>query len=206
MSTTTESNRAKVVGAALLGVLLMFAGMYVSTRMDFGFEHTLAEMGVPLDIGKTIAVIGVLLILFPVIRIFFITPLAEAIQARTTELENTFGEAERLRSEMTQMRTDYERRIADTEAQARETIQAQIREAQNLRQTLMSEAAQKADQLVAQAQQQIEQEKNRVLTELRLEVVNLALAATEKLVGENMDTAKNRRLVDEFIDTVEVPR
>ena len=42
------------------------------------------------------------------------------------------------------------------------------------------------------------------MNELRLEVVNLTLAATEKLLGENMDSDKNRRLVQDFIDKVEV--
>ena len=42
---------------------------------------------------------------------------------------------------------------------AREQIQAQIREAQTLRQTLMAEATQKADAMVEQARAQIEQEK-----------------------------------------------
>ena len=105
---------------------------------------------------------------------------------------------------MTQMRNDYERRLAAKEAEAREQIQAQIKEAQQLRQTLMSEAAAKADDLVKRANQEIEAERARVLGELRLEVVNLTLGATEKLLGENIDSAKNRRLVEEFIDKIEV--
>ena len=90
------------------------------------------------------------------------------------------------------------------EADARAQIQAQIKEAQQLRQTLMSEAAAKADELVKRASQEIEAEKGRVMGELRLGVVNLTLAATEKLLGENMDSAKNRKLVEDFIDKVEV--
>ena len=70
---------------------------------------------------------------------------------------------------------------------------------------LKSEAAAKADELVKKAQQEIEQEKQRVIGDLRLAVVDLTLAATEKLIGENMDDARNRRLVGEFIAKVEAP-
>ncbi|HVL38306.1 MAG TPA: hypothetical protein VM328_02840, partial [Fimbriimonadaceae bacterium] len=70
---------------------------------------------------------------------------------------------------------------------------------------LMAEANAKADALVKRAEEEIEQQKNRALTEMRLEVVNLTLAATEKILGENIDNDRNRRLVQEFIDKVEVP-
>ena len=50
----------------------------------------------------------------------------------------------------------------------------------------------------------IEADRTKVMTELRVEVVNLTLAATEKLLGENMDTDKNRKLVEDFVSKVEV--
>jgi F-type H+-transporting ATPase subunit b len=184
----------------------MVAGMQLSAKWHPPFYETLAKQGVPLDLGKTLAVFGVFLILFPLINSFFIKPLNEAIEDRTKSLEATFSEAETLRSEMAALRADYEKRIATTEAEARAQIQAQIKEAQNLRQTLMSEASAKADELVSRAQQEIEAEKAKVIVELRTSVVDLALAAAEKVVGENMDNDRNRRMVQEFIEKVEVAR
>jgi F-type H+-transporting ATPase subunit b len=139
-----------------------------------------------------------------VINALYVKPVKQAIDERNSELIKTFTEAEQLRAEMGKMRSDYEKRLAETEADARTQIQAQIKEAQQLRQSLMSEAAAKADELVKRATQEIEAERARVMTDLRLEVVNLTLSATEKLLGENMDSAKNRRLVEEYIDKIEV--
>ncbi len=187
----------------VVGTALMFGGMYVSKNVKIDFLADLEKQGIPLDPGKTIAVIGVLLILFPVIRIFFIDPLAEAINGRNSELEKTFTEAESLRTEMTQMKSDYERRLTETEASAREQIQAQVREAQELRKTLMAEATAKADELLRKAQEDIQTEKARALTDIRVHVANLSLSATEKLLGENMDSEKNRRLIDDFLASTE---
>lgn len=194
-----------MIVSIIIGIALMFGGGYLAATWHPQFITDLAAQGIPINPGATISVIGVFLILFPVIKIFFVNPLSQAINERTTELERTFSEAEQLRAEMTAMRTEYEQRLASTEAQAREQIQAQIREAQNLRQELMAEASAKADQLVKKAQEEIEQEKNRVMTELRLHVVDLTLNATERLLGENVDSDRNRKLVNEFIDKVEVP-
>jgi len=126
------------------------------------------------------------------------------MDARNQELETTFSDAEQLRTQMQTMKADYEARLTQTEAEAREQIQSQIKEAQNLRQQLMSEATQKADAMVRQAQLEIDQEKLNAISAIRTHVVDLSLAAAEKVIGENMDTEKNRRLVAEFIDTVEV--
>lgn len=191
----------------LIGVALMMGGFWLSQNAEkyLPFQHTLAKQGIPLDLGITIAVIGVFLILFPVLNTFYIKPLADAINERTHALESTFGEAETLRAEMTKMKSDYEQRLVATEAEARSQIQAQIKEAQDLRQTLMAEASAKADEMVKRAQQEIESEKQKVLGQLRAEVVNLTLSASERILGENMDSDKNRRLVAEFIDKVEAP-
>lgn len=176
------------------GVILMVVGMALNQRIGI-----LEPAGIRIEPGITIATIGVFLILFPVIEFFYIKPLDSAVYARNHELERTFGEAESLRAEMGQLRSDYEARLAATEAQAREAIQAQIREAQSLRQSLMSDAQSRADALVANAQAEVVAERKRLLSELRDSVTDLALTAAERIVGENMDTERNRRLVDEFI-------
>lgn len=185
---------------------MMLGGYYVSKNVEIGLLSALAEKGLVIDLGKTIAVIGVLLIVFPAIATFYLTPLKVAIDERNNALESTFAEAESLRSEMTKMRADYEAQITRTEQEAREKIQAQVREAQEVRNRMIAEAGAMREQMVQQAHEEIAREKDKVMNEVRLQVVNLSMAATEKLLGENVDDAKNRRLVEEFINQAEVPR
>lgn len=197
----------KTLAVVVIGLVMAMGGYYLSANPPafLSFQEGLNHQGIPLDLGKTVSMIGMFLVLFPALNYFYFRPLKEAIHGRTTDLEATFKEAEDLRSEMTNMRSEYERRLGETEAQAREQIQAQIKEAQNLRDTLRSEAVQQAEALKKKAIEEIEQEKQKILTDLRLHVVNLTLTATEKLVGQNVDSETNRRLVEEFIEKVEVP-
>lgn len=202
-----KSSGGTTIAGIFIGTVLMVAGWWCYKNGVFAaIEKPLEAQGIPLALGKTISVMGVLLILFPVVRSFFIQPLADAINARNRELERTFSEAEELRAEMNKMKSDYEKRIVETETEAREKIQAQIREAQDLRTQLMAEASAAKEQLVAQAQEEISREKDRLLNELRIEVVNLTLGATEKVLGANVDSDANRRLVQEFIEKAEVPK
>jgi len=188
----------------IIGAILMVGGMYGSNQ-GWGTPEFVKTIGLPLDLMKTIAVIGVFQIVFPVLNYFYLTPLMESIATRTQSLEETFTEAESLRSQMDSMKSEYETRLAETEADARTKIQGQIKEAQELRKTLMSEASAKADEMVKKAQEEIAAERDRALNSIRVHVANLTLQATEKVLNENMDNDRNRRLIDEFLDKVEVP-
>jgi F-type H+-transporting ATPase subunit b len=203
MSSQEKSSSGSWLINLIVGVVLMVGGTYVSVNHVIPTEG-LAKQGIDLDLGMTIATIGVFLVLFPAVKYFFLTDLEGAINHRNQELEQTFSDAENLRAEMQKMRNDYEKRLADTEASARDAIKAQIAEAQNLRQTLMAEAAARADEMITRAEQEIEAEKARALTDIRLHVVDLTLAATEKILGETVNADVNRRLINEFIDKVEV--
>jgi F-type H+-transporting ATPase subunit b len=200
-----KPGKGTILAMAVAGVVMMLAGMYVSKNVKIGFLETLEKQGILLDPGKTVAVIGVFLILFPLLDFFYFSPLREAINDRNNALESTFTEAESLRAEMTQLKADYENRIAETEANARAEIQAEIARAQELRRTLEAGARAKADEMTRRAADEIAAERTRALGDIRLHVAKLTLQATERLLGENMDNERNRRLIDEFIDKVEVP-
>jgi F-type H+-transporting ATPase subunit b len=180
------------------------------TLSTLPFVDTLNHISLIEQLGinfRTVLVtMGGLMLMFPLLNSFFLQPLREAIEARTRRIEETFTEAENLRARMEQMRTEYEQRLVAAEASAREQIQAQVREAQQLRDHLRQEAVQQAEELKKRAIQDIERERERTLSDLRVHVVNLTLQATEKLVGETVDDAKSRKLVEEFIEKVEVPR
>jgi len=204
MSNQQKSSGAPPALLYIVGAVLMFGGTWFSLNVKIALFEKLSEQGLPLDPGKTIAVIGVFLILFPAVKSFFINDLTHAIETRNHQLEETFSDTENLRAEMQKLRTDYEARLAATEAEARAQIQSQIKEAQALRQKLVEEATERADALVRQAQAEIDQEKAQAIATIRTHVVDLSLAAAEKLIGENMDNEKNRRLVAEYIDALEV--
>jgi F-type H+-transporting ATPase subunit b len=209
-----KASPAATLAMLVVGIGLMLGGMYVSKTYSgpdapeatkWAFIDQLAHQGILLDLGKTIAVIGVFLILFKVIETFYLMPLREAIHERNSSLEATFGEADSLREEMAGMKAAYESRLAETEASARAEIQSEIAKAQELRRSLEAEARAKADEMARRANEEIAAERARALGDIRLHVANLTLQATERLLGENVDNEKNRKLIDEFIDKVEVP-
>lgn len=191
----------------VVGIIAMVGGMawHLNPGPMKEVYEKLEHQGLPLDLGKTIAVIGVFLILFPVINSFFVKPLNDAINARTTELESTFSEAESLRNEMTHMKGEYEQRLTATEADARQKIQDEIRKAQDLRAQLQNEAAAQKEEMIKRAEEEIATQRDRTIRDLRLNTVNLTLGATEKLIGRRLSADDDTKLIEEFIANAEVP-
>ncbi len=197
--------RAPLAVMIVVGIAIMFLGMWVyDSKALAGIEKPLEDLGILVNFGKTIATIGVFILLFRVVEFFFIKPLGEAINERTSSLESTFTEAESLRAEMAQLKAGYESRIRETEAAAREEIQAEVKKAQDLRRELEAKAKADADAYLAQAKAEIDQERERAVTELRVNVANLSFQATEKLLRANVDSDRNRQLVEDFLNSVEV--
>ena len=103
-------------------------------------------------------------------------------------------EADRLREELA-------KRLADIEAEAREKIQAAIKEANVAREELIAEARARSDAMVKSATMEIEHQREKAEIELNDTIVKIAMTAAGKLLSEEMNEDRQRRLVREFIDS-----
>lgn len=207
MSAQTKETGGWPTGAkVVIGLIVAVIGFAFSKNVHLGFyDYLKTNIGLDLDLGKTVSVMGVVYMLAPVLNTFYYQPLKNAINDRHSELESTFSEAETLRNDMASMKREYEARLKETEENARQQIQDEIRKAQDMRQSLMAEASSKADEMVRKASEEIAAERERVIGELRIQTVNLALGAAGQLLASNVDNDKNRKLVEEFIEKAEVP-
>jgi F-type H+-transporting ATPase subunit b len=66
----------------------------------------------------------------------------------------------------------------------------------------LQEAREETEQLRAQARTQAEIERNRILGESRDQIIDLAIAAAERLIGEVLDDKKHRAVVTRFFTEV----
>jgi F-type H+-transporting ATPase subunit b len=99
-------------------------------------------------------------------------------------------------------RRDYEARLAGIEAEARDRIQAAIKEAQGMKEEIIGAAHTEADRLVTHARDEVVREKQRAMVELRAQVADLALEAAGKILRHSVDDRAHRELVSDFINQV----
>ena len=108
-----------------------------------------------------------------------------------------------------QARNDAEAHLEEAEAkvnEARRTAQSLIDGANKVAEQLRVEAKQKAEddakRLRETALKEIEAERGRALQSVRGELAGLVVAATEKVIGETLDVAKHKQLIDRAIEEV----
>jgi len=166
----------------------------------FGLE-IFRELGI--DPQLIVVNIIAFLVLLWLLKKFLFRPVTEVLESRREEIRSSYEAAERDRTAAAELRQDYERRLAGIEAEAREKIQAAIRDGQEHRDHLLSEARAEAERVLRRGQEELQREYAKTLVQLREEVVNLAIESSRKLIERSLDDATHRALIAQFIESIE---
>jgi len=145
-----------------------------------------------------ISIVGFLILMTVLVKFAF-GPLFKMLEARQTHIQGNIDEAQARRDEMVRLQHDYEDRLAKIEDEARDKIQAAVRDAQAARDEILAKAKTDSEVIVERARQEIEQEKRKALIEMRDQVAELAIGAASRVVKTNLDGANHARLIDDVI-------
>ncbi len=146
-------------------------------------------------------VVGFLILLFLLNRFMF-KPIFGILDQRQADIKATYDQLDADRARMEETRRQYEQRLAGIEAEAREKIQAAVQEAQALRDNLVADARQQAETIVTQGRNDSERERQAAFLEMRQQIVAIAMSAAGKVVGENLNDARQTKMVDDFIGSI----
>ena len=142
------------------------------------------------------------LILMVVLHRVFTTKVFSLLDERRDNIKRAYDQLDADRAAMDALRRQYEQRLADIEAEERAKIQAAVQEAQVLRDNLVADARQQAEAIITQGRNESERERQAAFLEMRQQIVALAINAAGRVVGENLNDARQVKLVDDFIGSV----
>lgn len=125
--------------------------------------------------------------------------IAEALGKRQKAIEDSIDTAERTRKEADEILAEYRERLKEARAQAdeivqraRQTADVHEQESKNRGQELIAEASERAER-------EIEAATERAISDIRREVADLTVLATEKVTKKVLTDADQRRLVEEAL-------
>jgi F-type H+-transporting ATPase subunit b len=142
------------------------------------------------------------LIVFYILKKFAWKPILQSLGDRERGIAESIAAADRIRKEMGMMQAENEKLLAS----AREERQVMLREAKEAGDKMINEAKDRArieaDKMIADARQQIEQQKMAALTDVKNQIGVLAVEVAEKVLRRNLanDTAQTdyaRQLVED---------
>ncbi len=125
--------------------------------------------------------------------------IAEALDKRQKMIEDSIDAADKTRADADQLLAEYRERLSDARGQADEIVSRARRTAEAAEAETLAEARVKREEMMDQTRRDIEQETRRAIQQIRNEVADLTVLATEKVTRKSLDTADQKRLVEEAL-------
>jgi F-type H+-transporting ATPase subunit b len=129
--------------------------------------------------------------------------ISDALGRRQKAIEESIDTAERTRTEAEELLHEYRERLKEARAQAEEIVQrarqsadAHEHESKERAQEILAEAAKRAER-------DIEAASKRALDDIRKEVADLTVMATEKVTRKTLNEDDQKRLVEEALSELD---
>jgi F-type H+-transporting ATPase subunit b len=129
--------------------------------------------------------------------------ITEALDRRRKAIEDSIEHAERTKAEADTLLEEYRARLKEAREQADDIVGRARRASDQLEDEARRQASQQREELLAAARRDIEAETRRALDEIRKEVANLTVVATEKITRKTLDDQDHRRLIEDALREVD---
>jgi F-type H+-transporting ATPase subunit b len=155
------------------------------------------------NVGLMIWTLLSFLVAFFVLRKYAWPQISAALEKRQRAIEESIETAERTRAEARQLLEEYRERLREARTQADEIVVRARKAAEVHEREATEEARRRREELLEQTRRDIEAETRRAISEIRGEVADLTVAATEKVTRRTLTEEDQRRLVDEALSELD---
>jgi F-type H+-transporting ATPase subunit b len=129
--------------------------------------------------------------------------IVKATEQRERNISRQLEEAEKMNTEARETLEEHRRLMAGAKDEASKLVADARLVAEKEREQLLARARDEHEQLLDRAKREIQAERERAVADLRREAVELSLAAAARLVERNLDDEANRKIVVDFLSSLE---
>jgi F-type H+-transporting ATPase subunit b len=129
-----------------------------------------------------------------------------AVEERERKIQAQLDDAAKANTEAQRVLAVYQQQVAAAREEAQAIVAAARQAGEKLREELVGKGRAEQEELLVRARREIGLEKDKALVELRIEAVELSIAAASKVIGRNLDNDADRRLVQEYLASLESPK
>jgi F-type H+-transporting ATPase subunit b len=129
--------------------------------------------------------------------------ITEALDRRQHAIEDSIDHAERIKAEADQVLEQYRERLKESRQQAEEIVARARKSAEARENEAVEQAKARREQLMEQTRKEIETETRRAIEDIRREVADLTVLATEKVTRKTLSEQDQQRLVEEALSELD---
>lgn len=149
--------------------------------------------------GLIIWTIVIFILLLVLLRKIAWGPLIKALNNREDTIRTALENAEKQNKEAQLLIEQNRKNIAEANAQSMRVINEAKETAGKVKDDIINKAKDDAKKIVDQTRVQIESMKDAAMEQLKSEISDIAITAAEKIINANLDKAKQKKIVDEFL-------
>jgi F-type H+-transporting ATPase subunit b len=155
------------------------------------------------DLGLMIWTLILFFVTMYVLSKLAFPPIARALEKRAAAVREDLDAAQKTREEADKLLAEYRERLKEAREQADDIVVRARKASESAVAEAAAEGKAKREELVAAARRDIEAETRRSLEQIRKEVADLTVLATEKITRKTLDDADQKRLVEEALAEVD---
>ena len=152
--------------------------------------------------GLMVWTLVIFVVLLFVLTKFAFKPITAAVEAREQALQDAIDSAKRDREEAALLLAQHRANLEASRAEGQKLIADARAAAERVRTELVEQAHAEQSKMLDRARAEIAAEQAKAIAELRKEAVELAIMGASKVIGQNLDRAANRQLVESFLASV----
>ena len=178
--------------------------MHLSFAIALVQEHAAApEQGLmSIQVNLMFWTIVIFGILFFLLKKYAYPVILSAVEAREKSLADAIEAAKKDRDEAARILAEHRAQIESARGEAQKFIAEARAVAEKSRADQLERTRSEQQDMIERARRDIGVERDKAIAMLRREAVDLAIAGASKVIEENLDSDKNRKLVEEFLSTV----
>jgi len=156
-----------------------------------------------LSANEVVAKIISFLLLLIIMRLLVWKKFLKVLDDRKNKVASESKNIEETKKEIEKLKSDYERKLDQITETAKLKMQDAIAEGKRIAQEIKQGAELDSQKMIKNAEEAIKDELVRARDALRDDIVNLTISAAEKVVGEKLTDAEDKKLVEGFLRQVE---
>jgi F-type H+-transporting ATPase subunit b len=141
-------------------------------------------------------------LLYFILSKFAFGPITAAVEAREKALEEAIEGAKRDRDAAAKLLQEHQAQIEAARGDAQKLIADARGVGEKMRADMLEQTRKEQQDMLERARREIESEKDRAIVQLRKEAVDLALAGASKVIEQNLESQKNRQLVESYLSSI----
>ncbi len=157
-----------------------------------------------LEIALVLSQILAFLALLWVMKKFAWKPFLNTLEARRKKIEDGFKEIELQKHKLSELTASYTAQLASIDELLKQKLREASAKGEQIAQEIHDEAQNQARAILEKTRDEISQELKSVQAQLKEKVVNLVIETTEKMLGETLDSSKDRERVEQLVAGAEL--